>query len=88
MENMDNSIGSLREKIAALRTQREWIPASNTAAIRATNHEIERLEKQITKLESLDGGRVKKWFGPNDKNQPISSKKVTRGLDKKWVVCL
>ena len=63
MKNMGGSIGSLREKIDALRTQREWIPASNTAAIRATNHEIERLEKQITKLESLDGGRLKKWFG-------------------------
>lgn len=63
MKNMGGSIGSLREKIDALRTQREWIPASNTAAIRATNHEIERLEKQITKLESLDGGRLKKWSG-------------------------
>ena len=63
MGNMGNSIGSLREKIAALRTQREWIPASNTAAIRATNHEIKRLEKQITKLESLNGGNLKKWFG-------------------------
>ena len=63
MKNMGGSIGSLREKIAALRTQREWIPASNTAAIRATNHEIKRLEKQITKLESLNGGNLKKWFG-------------------------
>lgn len=62
MKNMGGSIGSLREKIAALRTQREWIPASNTAAIRATNHEIKRLEKQITKLESLNGGNLKKWF--------------------------
>lgn len=63
MKNMGGSIGSLREKIAALRTQREWIPAGNTAAIRATNHEIKRLEKQITKLESLNGGNLKKWFG-------------------------
>lgn len=56
------SIGSLNQKIAALRTQREWIPASNTAAIRATNHEIQRLEKEVQKLESLDGGRFKKWI--------------------------
>ncbi len=30
MSDNGNSIGSLNEKIAALRTQREWIPASNT----------------------------------------------------------
>jgi len=63
MKATGNSIGSLNEKIAALRTQREWIPGSNTAAIRATNHEIQRLEKQVKRLESLDGGRFKKWMG-------------------------
>lgn len=61
LKDTGNSIGSLNDKIAALRAQREWIPSSNTAAIRATNHEIERLEKQVRKLESLDGGRLKKW---------------------------
>ncbi len=62
MSDTGNSIGSLNEKIAALRTQREWIPASNTAAIRATNHEIQRLEKEVQRLESLDGGKFKKWM--------------------------
>ena len=33
MSDTGNSIGSLNEKIAALRMQREWIPGSNTAAI-------------------------------------------------------
>lgn len=62
MQNMGRSIGSMNERIAALRTQREWIPASNREAIRATNHEIQRLEREIQKLESLDGGMMKKWF--------------------------
>ena len=63
MRDTGRSIGSLNEKIAALKMQREGIPASNTAAIRATNHEIQRLEKEVQKLESLDGGRFKKWMG-------------------------
>ena len=63
MRDTGRSIGSLNEKIAALKMQREWIPASNTAAIRATNHEIQRLEKEVQKLESLDGGKFKKWMG-------------------------
>ena len=62
MQNMGRSIGSMNERIAALRAQREWIPASNREAIRATNHEIQRLEREIQKLESLDGGRLKKYF--------------------------
>lgn len=62
MSDTGNSIGSLNEKIAALRMQREWIPGSNTAAIRATNHEIQRLEKEVQRLESLDGGKFKKWM--------------------------
>lgn len=63
MSETGRSIGSLRQKIDALKMQREWIPASNTAAIRATNHEIQRLEKEVQKLESLDGGKFKKWLG-------------------------
>lgn len=62
MQNMGRSIGSMNERIAALRAQREWIPASNREAIRATNHEIQRLEREVRKLESLDGGLMKKWF--------------------------
>ena len=62
IQNMGRSIGSMNERIAALRAQREWIPASNREAIRATNHEIQRLEREVRKLESLDGGLMKKWF--------------------------
>lgn len=63
MQNMGRSIGSVNQRIAALRAQREWIPASNREAIRATNHEIQRLENEVKKLENLDGGLMKKWFG-------------------------
>ena len=52
MKNMGGSIGSLREKIAALRTQREWIPANNTAAICATNHDIKDLKMGRTGIRA------------------------------------
>lgn len=61
MNNMGRSIGSISQRISALKAQREWIPASNREAIRATNHEIEKLEKELSKLRSLDGGSIKRW---------------------------
>ena len=62
MNKMGKSIGTINERIAALRAQKEWIPASNREAIRASNLEIAKLEKEIRKLESLNGGKLKKWF--------------------------
>ncbi len=61
MNNMGKSIGSISQRISALKAQREWIPASNREAIRATNHEIEKLENELSKLHSLDGGAIKRW---------------------------
>ena len=46
MNKMGRSIGSMNERIAALRAQKEWIPSSNREAIRATNREIKSLEKR------------------------------------------
>lgn len=57
------SIGSLRERIEALRAEREWIPAGNINAIRRSNVEIKSLERQIGRLEAVNGGRLKAWFG-------------------------
>lgn len=57
------SMGSLRERVAALRAEREWIPAGNINAIRRTNVEIKSLERQIGRLEAVNGGRLKAWFG-------------------------
>jgi tape measure domain len=62
MKNCGVSIGSISKRIEALKAQKEWIPASNKEAIRASNHEIQRLEKEITKLNNLDGGKLKKWM--------------------------
>ena len=55
------TLGSLREKIALLQAEREWIPAENIEGIRAYNREMKKLTKEITKLESLNGGKFKKW---------------------------
>lgn len=63
MNNMGRSIGSLQQRINALNMQKEWIPTSNRAAIRATNLEVKSLEREITKLNNLNGGKLKKWLG-------------------------
>ena len=55
------TLGSLREKIALLQAEREWIPAENIEGIRAYNREMKKLTKEIDKLESLNGGKFKKW---------------------------
>ena len=55
------TIGSLREKIALLQAEREWIPAENLEGIRAYNREMNRLNREIAQLESLNGGKFKKW---------------------------
>ncbi|MDR0266386.1 MAG: hypothetical protein LBJ04_24450 [Sphingobacterium sp.] len=62
MNDMGKSIGSMNERIAALKAQKEWIPASNKEAIRQSNLEIKKLSSEVEKLESLNGGRLKKWF--------------------------
>lgn len=60
MREMGSTIGSLRERLDALRAEREWIPESNLRAIRAYNREIEELENRIGKL---DGTKKKSnWF--------------------------
>ena len=80
MQNMGNSIGSMNERIAALKAQKEWIPASNHAAIRATNHEIQKLEREITKLNTLDGGKMKKWFGDLKSSIPAFVNPLTASI--------
>lgn len=63
MKKCGVSLGSLRERIEALRAEREWIPAGNINAIRRSNIEIKSLEGQIRRLETVNGGRLKAWFG-------------------------
>ena len=63
MQQCGASIGSLRERVAALRAEKEWIPADKINAIRRTNIAIKSLESKIQRLESVNGGRLKAWFG-------------------------
>ena len=59
MQKCGVSLGSLRERVDALRAEREWIPASNINAIRRTNIEVKSLERQIRQLERVNGGKIK-----------------------------
>lgn len=59
MQKCGVSLGSLRERVDALRAKREWIPASNINAIRRTNIEVKALERQIRQLERVNGGKIK-----------------------------
>lgn len=63
MRQCGTSLGSLRERVAALRAEKEWIPAGEINAIRRTNAEIRSLEEKIRRLESAGDGRLKAWFG-------------------------
>nr|MDD3686580.1 hypothetical protein [Bacteroidales bacterium] len=67
MNQMGRSVGSLNQRISALRAQKEWIPATNRAAIRATNVEIQKLEKELRDIDALGsggGGLISKWIDP------------------------
>jgi len=62
MQNMGVSIGSLNERISALRAEREWIPANNIEAIRQNNIELKGLERQVRRLETVNGNMFKTWW--------------------------
>lgn len=62
MGDMGKSVGSLQQRLQLLRQERDWIPASNIETLRAYNREIRSLEKEINRLQTINGGRVKTWF--------------------------
>lgn len=62
MGDMGKSVGSLQQKLALLRQERDWIPASNIETIRAYNREIKAIEKEITRLQTINGSKIKTWF--------------------------
>lgn len=73
MKKCGVSIGSLRERIDALRAEREWIPASKINTIRRTNIEVKALEKQIRQLERVNGGRIKTMISDAFNSIPFSN---------------
>ena len=59
MNSMGKSVSSLRDKLALLRNERDLIPADNIRAIRTYNSEIKKLEKQVSRLETINGSKFK-----------------------------
>lgn len=59
MKDMGGSVGALRQKLQLLQTEKEWIPASNLTSIRRYNTEIKKLEKQIHRLDTINGSVFK-----------------------------
>lgn len=55
------SVGSLREKLALLKNERDWIPQKEIKTIRAYNSEINKLTSEINKLETINGSKFKTW---------------------------
>ena len=61
MNDMGGSVGALREKLALLKNERDWIPASNVQAIKKYNQEIQNLDGKIQQLEKT-GSKTKGVF--------------------------
>jgi tape measure domain-containing protein len=59
MTGMGRSVSSLRDKLALLKNERDLIPESNLRAIRTYNSEIKKLEKNVSKLETINGSKFK-----------------------------
>ena len=59
---MGTSVHTLQQKIALLKAERDLLPVENLAVIRKYNSEIKKLERSITKLQTLNGSKIKTWF--------------------------
>src|SRR5690554_3055026 len=62
LTGMGRSVGSLKEKLALLKSEREWIPEKNITVIKRYNDEIRKLEGQINRMETVSGSRTGQWF--------------------------
>jgi len=60
MSETGRSVGSLQMRLDLLRRERDWIPAKNLTDIKRYNTEINKLEKQINKLQTTTGNRMSK----------------------------
>lgn len=73
LKDMGGSVGSLREKLNLLRAEKEWIPQSNLSSIRTYNSEIKKLEKEIQRLDTINGSVFKSKLKDAVNNIPYAS---------------
>lgn len=73
MDSMGRSIGSIKEKLALLRAEKEWIPKENLTSIRAYNTEIKKLEKEIQHLDTINGSVFKRNMKDAINNLPFAN---------------
>lgn len=59
---MGTSVHTLQKKIALLKAERDLLPIGSLSAIGKYNSEIHKLEGKITKLQTLNGSKLKNWF--------------------------
>lgn len=73
LTGMGRSVGSLKEKLALLKAEREWIPERNITTIKRYNDEIRKLEGQINRLETVSGSKTGRWFREAFSSIPFSN---------------
>jgi len=73
MKDMGGSIGALRERLNLLRNEKEWIPANQINSLRKYNSEIKNLEKEILKLDTINGSKFKTNLKSAFSNLPFSN---------------
>jgi tape measure domain-containing protein len=56
MTEMGKSVGSLQQRLDLLKAERDWIPASAVNSLKAYNNEIRKTERELHKLQGMNGG--------------------------------
>lgn len=59
---MGTSVHTLQQKMALLKAERDLLPIGSLSAIRKYNSEINKLEHSVSKLQTLNGSKLKTWF--------------------------
>lgn len=59
---MGTSVHTLQQKIALLKAERDLLPIGSLSAIRKYNSEINKLEHSVSKLQTLNGSKLKTFF--------------------------
>lgn len=62
VKDLGTGITTLQSKIQLLKTERDLLPIGSLSTIRKYNSEINKLERNVSTLETLNGSKVKTWF--------------------------